>query len=124
MEKTVASEQMLHRLDELERRVLRLEQSAESQTGKTIARTPIQIYEEVTVSSFWVNRTAGAAESASTQAVVPSTALESAGVGSVVSGVARAVLGLAGAYLLRAGAESGWLPHSAGILTAVAYALT
>jgi hypothetical protein len=124
MEKTVASEQLLHRLDELERRVLRLEQSAESQTGKTTARTPIQIYEEVTVSSFWVNRTAGAAESASTQAVVPSTALESAGVGSVVSGVARAVLGLAGAYLLRAGAESGWLPHSAGILTAVAYALT
>jgi hypothetical protein len=37
--------------------------------------------------------------------------------------VAKGLLGLAGAYLLREGAESGWFPHSAGILAAFAYAL-
>jgi hypothetical protein len=124
MEKTVASEQLLHRLDELERHVSRLEQPGESQAGKPTAQSPIQIDEEVTVSSFWVNRSADAAESESERAVVPATALESAGVGGVVSSVAKAVLGMAGAYLLRAGAESGWLPHSAAILMAFAYALT
>jgi hypothetical protein len=130
--KTESLDQLLNRLNELERRVSRLELPGEShyarqderEVGKSTEQTPIQIYEEGTVSSSWVSRTAGAAESESAQGVVPATALDSAAVGSVVSSLAKAVLGLAGAYLLRAGAGSGWLPHSAAILTAFAYALT
>jgi len=123
MEKTGGPEQLLHRLDDLERRVLRLEQLEDFQTGKSAEQTPIQIYEELTVSSLWVSRTADAAESEPVHAVASATGFGSAGVQSVVSNVAKAVLGLAGAYLLRAGAEFGWLPHSVGILTGFAYAL-
>jgi len=58
------------------------------------------------------------------QPALPATPLHAASIGSIFGSVAKAVLGLAGAYLLRAGSEAGWLPHAAGVLTAFAYSLT
>ncbi len=97
-------EHVLCRLHELERRVSRLESPDESHHPDS--------------------RTAEPAQSDSLQPALPATPLHAASIGSIFGSVAKAVLGLAGAYLLRAGSEAGWLPHTAGVLTAFAYSLT
>ncbi len=96
-------EHVLCRLHELERRVSRLESPDESHHPDS--------------------RTAEPARSDSVQPALPATPLHAAGIGSIFGSVAKAVLGLAGAYLLRAGSEAGWLPHTAGVLTGFAYSL-
>jgi hypothetical protein len=97
-------EQVLHRLDELELRVSKLELPEESHYRDCV--------------------TAERAESGSVQPAHSATALDSASIGGIFGAVAKAVLGLAGAYLLRAVTESGLLPHAAGVFAAFAYALT
>ena len=115
---------LVERLDQLEQRVSRLEvvknsphpHGPELEEGKTRD----EVYEKVTVSSFWL-KPARATESGPTQPVLPAAQLDAAH--GIFGTVARAVLALAGAYLLRAGAESGWLSRFAAILAAFAYAL-
>jgi hypothetical protein len=119
---------LLERLDQLEHRVSRLEGVEDHhpaqpgmQAGKSRDEAAGEIYKEVTVSSFWLNPER-ATESGPTQPMVPATPLDAAH--RILGSIAKAVLALAGAYLLRAIAESGWLPQFAAIFAAFAYALT
>ena len=102
--KTESPEPVIQRLDQLERRIARLELNGASDGPRpttTVPAAPRTAYRAVTTAQF-----------------------DAARIGSVFGSVAKAVLGLAGAYLLRAAAESGWLPHSAAIVAGFAYALT
>jgi hypothetical protein len=97
MTDTESVNQILLRLKELERRLSRLEPVEESP------------------------RVCTADGPAASQPVLP--ARSDGRLWGAFGGVAKGVLGLAGAYLLRAGAEAGWLPSFAGILAGLAYAL-
>ena len=85
-------EPLLHRLEDLERRVLQLEHRPDHH--------------------------------ATVQAVMPETPLDAVSIGGVFGSVAKAVVGLAGAYFLRACAESGWFPRTAGIFAGFIYAIS
>jgi len=101
-DKTELLEPLLRRLDELERRLSRIELEGCQHSGPAIAEL---------------------AQQPSPQVLPAATPLGPNRVGVVVGSLAKAVLGLAGAFFLRAGTESGWLPHSAGVLAAFVYAL-
>ena len=104
MEARVGSfDQLLHRVCELERRVSRLEPPAESPDPD---RTRTEL-----------------SQTESQQAEPQATSSDGGRAWGVFGSLAISLLGLAGAFLLRAAADSGWLPHSAGIAAAFAYAL-
>ncbi len=99
--KIESPEPLIHRLDELDRRVSRLEQVGPPDAN----HAPPE----------WT-------ESESVKAVLPPTHIDGEGIGHIFGSVAIAILGLAGGYLLRA-VQTGWLPRSSGIISAFLYAL-
>jgi len=119
---TTVVEQLSQRVRELERRVATLEgQTVSSDSAATVARATAPVVDRapeaeqgtVSLPSVWEGKTPP-----TTWKGFPT--LESpAGVFTVVG---KAVLGMAGAYLLRALAESGSVPRPAVVTVAIAYA--
>lgn len=100
--KAEPSEPLFHRLEELERRVSRLEVLGVGDPNQvTTERTP----------------------SESAPAAVPAKLIDAGGIGHLFGNVAIALIGIAGGYLLRTAVEVGWLNHSTGIISAFLYAL-
>jgi len=128
VEEIVALEQLLERLDKLERRLMRLELQQETQPGEaeteateTTDQNAVEVYQELTISNFWLSKAVAPATRGSRQPAAPATPLDAAH--GIFGSVAKAIFGIAGAYLLRAGTETGWFPAYAGLLAAFAYAL-
>lgn len=131
IEEIADPEQLLHRLNELDRRLSRLElleashhqpRQAEIEAANSKDQNPAEVYKDVTVSGYWLNRAVSPHDSESASSALQKTPSEAAH--GVFGSVAKAVLGLAGAYMMRVGGESGWLRHSTGVLMAFAYSLT
>lgn len=123
VESTGSFEPLLHRLEDLERRVLNLEQRPEHHAGAAPMPLPTPQFFGAEHGAEH-QAAAGPVRSASVQPISPGIHLNAVSLGGVSGSIAKAVLGLAGAYFLRAGAESGWFPHSAGILAGFIYAVS
>ena len=97
------TEHLERRLEKLELRVSRLELHAMNQQSSRATTEPAKV------------------ELAAP--VLPTIPFHGGRFAHILGIAAKAVLAVAGGYLLRAWVETGWLPHSAGILAGFAYAL-
>lgn len=97
-----SSEPLVHRLEELERSISRLELLG------------LGYPKDVTTERI---------ESEPVRTALPPTPINGEGINHTFGSVAIAVLGLAGGYVLRAVVQTGWLPRSSGIISAFLYAL-